>query len=369
MTLERLRERLSDVDCRIVDAIAERQAIVAEIGATKIGQGRPVRDFAREKEVVERVRAHAHERGVDPEVAEEIVRSLIRSSLAAQEHARVAASGTGNGKQALVIGGAGKMGRWLVDFLDSQGYKVDISDPAGPIPGFGFLDPRTWNGESDTPPQAPLHDLVVVSAPLAVSCRILERLADLRPPGLIFDVGSLKTPLQKGLDALVAAGCRVTSIHPMFGPGTRLLSGRHVLLCPVGDSSAVAEVRTLFESTMAVQIEMSIDEHDRLVAFILGLSHALNIAFFTALAESGEDAPRLAQMSSTTFDAQLQVASAVAHDNPHLYFEIQTLNEHGEAALQALENALGEVTAAIRSRNEERFVDLMKHGRAYLENR
>ena len=34
-------------------------------------------------------------------------------------------------------------------------------------------------------------------------------------------------------------------------------------------------------------------------------------------------------MSSTTFDAQLEVASRVAEDSPALYFEIQTLNEHG----------------------------------------
>ena len=30
---------------------------------------------------------------------------------------------------------------------------------------------------------------------------------------------------------------------------------------------------------------MGLDEHDRLIAYVLGLSHALNIAFFTALAK------------------------------------------------------------------------------------
>ena len=41
---------------------------------------------------------------------------------------------------------------------------------------------------------------------------------------------------------------------------------------------------------------MGLDEHDRLIAYVLGLSHALNIAFFTALADSGEAAPRLAKL-------------------------------------------------------------------------
>ena len=46
---------------------------------------------------------------------------------------------------------------------------------------------------------------------------------------------------------------------------------------------------------MAEQVVMSLDDHDRLIAYVLGLSHALNIAFFTALAESGEAAPKLAR--------------------------------------------------------------------------
>jgi chorismate mutase/prephenate dehydrogenase len=44
---------------------------------------------------------------------------------------------------------------------------------------------------------------------------------------------------------------------------------------------------------MAEQTEMSVDDHDRLMAYVLGLSHALNLAFFTALAASGELVPRL----------------------------------------------------------------------------
>ena len=91
---------------------------------------------------------------------------------------------------------------------------------------------------------------------------------------------------------------------------------------------------------MAEQVVMSLDEHDRLIAYVLGLSHALNIAFFTALAESGEAAPRLARLSSTTFDAQLDVASRVAQESPDLYFEIQSLNDYGAESLEALSKAV-----------------------------
>ena len=102
---------------------------------------------------------------------------------------------------------------------------------------------------------------------------------------------------------------------------------------------------------------------------MLGLSHALNLVFFTALAESGELVPRLKHMSSTTFDAQLKVASLVAYDNPHLYFEIQALNEYGDTSIEALRAAAERVQALIAAGNEQGFVALMEAGRQYLEKR
>jgi chorismate mutase/prephenate dehydrogenase len=99
---------------------------------------------------------------------------------------------------------------------------------------------------------------------------------------------------------------------------------------------------------------------------VLGLSHALSVAFFTALADSGEAAPKLATMSSTTFDAQLLVSAAVARDNPYLYFEIQNLNEFGLQPLEALCESADRVRRLVANGDEAGFVKLMKKGRDYM---
>src|SRR5262249_41734550 len=96
---------------------------------------------------------------------------------------------------------------------------------------------------------------------------------------------------------------------------------------------------------------------------------ALNIAFFTALADSGEAAPKLAQMSSTTFDAQLEVASRVAQDSPELYYEIQSLNDYGAESLEALSQAVERLRASVLSQDHDTFVALMRRGREYLADR
>ncbi len=357
MSLEKLRKKLSDIDRQIVDLIAGRHQVVGEIGRSKRAGGAATRDYAREKEVLDRGRTQAEALGIDPELAETVLRQLIRSSLQSQERDRVIAEGKGDGRRALVIGGAGKMGAWFADFFASQGFATTVADPAvDDGPG----QYRNWTDAGVD------FDVIAVAAPLAVSGRILAQLAVLKPRGLVFDIGSLKSPLIDGLRELGQAGCQVASIHPMYGPETQLLSGRHLIVCDVGCSPATAAVKELFDATMVEQIDMSLDDHDRLIAYVLGLSHALNIAFFTALADSGEAAPRLAKLSSTTFDAQLLVSEAVAQDNPRLYFEIQNLNRFGLAPLDALTEATEKIRELVASGDEEGFVELMLKGRDYF---
>jgi chorismate mutase/prephenate dehydrogenase len=358
VTLEALRERVSEIDRQLIALVAERKAVSEEVARVKRATGKPTRDYEREREVILNVRALAEARGVSGELAEQLLRLLIRSSLTTQEHASVVAQGAGSGRRALVIGGAGKMGGWFVSFLASQGFAVEVADPTAKAPHLS-----DWR-ESDL-----RHDFIVLATPLGVTDALLKDLALRRPPGVIFDVGSLKSPLRAGLLALKSHGLKVTSVHPMFGPDTELLSGRHVIFVDLGHAGALASARELFAPTMAEQVVMSLDDHDRLIAYVLGLSHALNIAFFTALAESGEAAPKLARMSSTTFDAQLDVATRVAQESPELYYEIQSLNDYGAESLEALSQAVERLRTSVLKQDHATFVALMRRGRDYLEDR
>jgi chorismate mutase/prephenate dehydrogenase len=366
MNLEELRERLSELDRQLLALVAERQRLSREVAAVKSAGGIATRDFNREREVLMQARSTAQSMGVSPALAESMLRLLIRGSLTTQEQIRVAASGRGDGRNALVIGGSGKMGRWFAEFLASQGFGIAIADPAGPPKGFTS---ETNKYVADWRVEPLSYDLIVVATPLKIANEVLQELAVRKPSGIIFDIGSLKTPLRQGIAALKEAGCRVTSVHPMFGPDTELLSGRHIIFVDVGNRDAVEQAQALCASTMAEQVVMTLDEHDRLVAYVLGLSHALNIAFFTALAESGEAAPRLAKLSSTTYDAQVDVAARVAGESPDLYFEIQSLNQYGRESLQALREAVERIWSSVISNDAAQFTGLMRKGREYLAGR
>ena len=360
-SLEELRARLDVIDRQLLELVAERQTLGGEIAVVKRSTGQSTRDFRREREVVLKARRDAEALGISPTLAESLMHALIQGSLTTQEQARIAWQGRGSGRRALVIGGGGKMGRWFADFLASQGFAVTVADPSDEVAGYDHV--------ADWRTTALDHDLIVVATPIRVANDVLGELAARKPRGVVFDIGSLKTPLRSGLERLRAAGCHVTSVHPMFGPDTALLSGRHVIFIDLGDEQALEEARGLFGSTMADLVTMGLDEHDRLIAFVLGLSHALNIAFFTALAESGEAAPRLARMSSTTFDSQLDIATRVAAESPDLYYEIQSLNEYGEESLNALRAAVERVWQAVHGHDAAAFVAMMQRGHEYLRVR
>ena len=179
MTLDELRQQLDQLDGDLLALIARRQAISREVAAAKRATGRATRDYKREREVILGVRSRAESLGVSGDLAEDVMRVLIRSSLTTQERASVATHGAGSGRRALVIGGAGKMGGWFVQFLASQGFDVQVADPAGAdgaVPGITVTD--DWRKLDDLG----VFDFIVVATPLGASGVILNELALRKPP-------------------------------------------------------------------------------------------------------------------------------------------------------------------------------------------
>jgi chorismate mutase/prephenate dehydrogenase len=346
-----LRQRLDEIDTGIIDLIAERQAVVTTIAEHKLKTGLPLRHYEREREVIDRGVERAESHGLAGSVARDIMQTLIHHSLGNQETHKLVQSEHGHGQSALVIGGLGRMGVWMSRYLDMVGYSVDVADTASGDTPFVRVD--DW--------QAVVHDydVIVVAVPLRPSNDILLRLAELKPQCLVFDIGSLKSPMREGLDAMREQDCKVCSVHPMFGPEEIGLSGRHILFVDVGSQQAIEEARALFAHTAADCVELSLEEHDEVMAWVLGLSHLVNIAFAGALAESGEAVPLLKQISSSTFNAQLNVATQVVSENPHLYYEIQQGNNNTAEVSEHFRKVLEELMRAVADNDEAVFTRYM----------
>ena len=344
--LDALRAQIRKLDEEIVAHAAERVELARRVGEIKRAGALPTVDFAQERLVLERARAAALERGLAPEVAEDMLAHLIRASVIAQDMDRLRHEAVGAGRKAVVVGGAGRMGRWLTKFLAAQGFDVGILDPAA------SEGENSWSSEA-----LRSADYVICATPPAATAALYREWVARPPAGLVLDIASIKTPLVEPIRALRGAGARVASIHPMFGPSIVLLREADVVICETGDAEAAEGAEQLFRSTTARIVRMPIEQHDRVMADVLSLAHATAIAFACALPDAAHP------VRSTTFQALEALAAAVVRESSEVYYEVQAENPHSAVALQRMRAALERIGAAVRGRDAAAFGEILREGR------
>ena len=343
--IDLLRDQIKEVDRDLLALAARRIALARQVGEEKRRLDRPVVDYGQERTVLERARASATTLGLDPQVADAMVASLIRAAVSAQDRDRVRGASIGAGKTAVVVGGEGRMGRWFVRFLADQGYA------AGALDIRGSDEDNAWARQV-----LPTAELVVCATPPVATAELYESWTASPPAGVIADLASIKTPLIAPIRRLQDAGARVASLHPMFGPSVVLLRDCDVVICDTGDEDAAATVARLFESTTARLLHLPLEEHDRQMADVLTLAHATAIAFALALPETPSP------LRSTTLSALQALSANVVRESPDVYFEIQAKNPNSMTAIARLADAVARVSAAVSSQDAEAFRALMVEG-------
>ncbi len=84
--LDTARAALDTIDKRIVEALAERDRIVADVAALKTDDDKPVRDIDREEALLGRIVAHAESAGLSADYATRLFRDILDHSLRRQHH-------------------------------------------------------------------------------------------------------------------------------------------------------------------------------------------------------------------------------------------------------------------------------------------
>ncbi len=355
--LEELRQRMRDLDGEILRLVAARMEAARQVGELKKAAGVPLRDYDVERQVLALAAAQAGALGLAPHLARSLMQLLIAESREEQER-QTYSSYSGEAERILIVGGRGKMGRWLGAFFRNQGHEVLVYDLSDPHSG----------GESVPTLEAGLAraSCTAVSTSLEAVPAVIDEIAWRHYGGVVFDIASLKGHLKPALDRARAAGVRVTSIHPMFGPSARTLSDKVICVCDCGDPHATSVVEGFFRETAASLVRLSLEEHDRLVAYVLGLSHLINLLFVRVLNGSGDGPEVLRRVGSTTFLAQLATSATVIRENPELYFAIQRLNPFTPGLYRALTEALQELTGLVRENDRAGFAAVMEAGRSWM---
>ena len=348
-TAGEIRQKIEEIDEEILKLVQKRSVAAASMGTLKASNMLPLRVPEVEKVVIERYVSKAAETGISEKSLTEIAKILIKESVEIQ--ARIPRP---SGQQKiLVVGGAGNMGRWMCDYFSSRGHDVGI---------FDVKEDEKYHNEVNLAEASCKADVIVISSPIETIADIAGEIISSKTKALIFDIASIKDPFFELFQNLAKEGIKICSVHPMFGSGANGIIGKNVILCDCGNISAVVEAEKLFEGANITR--MDVTEHDELMAYVLGLSHALNIVFNATLMKSGIPFDVLSSVSSTTFGKQSELSIDVAHDNADLYYTIQTENPYNAHSFAHLKNSLYE----LRESDREAFLHHMAESKKYFSS-
>jgi chorismate mutase/prephenate dehydrogenase len=345
--LDRLRTRIAEIDDAILRLVAERLDVARTIGREKRGAGVPLRDYDVERRVLDRAGEVAEALDLPADTIRLLMQSLIEASRAEQERSSYS-SFSGEAGHIVVVGGRGRMGRWLVDFLENQGHRVTALDREDEAP---------WTTDAS---------IALLATPPEAVPGLLEGYAASRFGGVVCDIASLKGHLAEPVRRAVVAGLAVTSIHPMFGPSARTLSDKVICVCDCGRPDATSRVVELFAETAATLVPLQFEEHDRVIAYVLGLSHLTNLLFTKVLTAGGTRFGDVNRVGSTTFQAQIDTARTVLGEDPDLYFAIQRLNQFTPDLYDVVRREFDELAGWVLDGDRDRFAGMMEDSRRWL---
>jgi len=213
-------------------------------------------------------------------------------------------------KKIAIIGVNGKMGKWFANYFHKIGFEVVGFDTQNEIKEKYIIQGSSLVG-------AILKtDYVLLATPTKNTPEIIRLIAkEMKRGSYLIEISSHKS---KTAQTLLKMPDKVqpVCIHPMFGPGTKKLDGKNIVIIPIKDAKKELEItKLLFPSANFVTIDAA--EHDKKIAVILGLTHLINIVFANILAKD-DKISLTKKMSGTTFKAQKIITESILTESPEL---------------------------------------------------
>ncbi len=356
--IEKLRKEVREVDKEIIKLIAKRLSITKEIGGNKKKKGIPLKDWKVEKEVIKNALEVASEEGLSSELIKIIMQNIITESKIQQEILHYS-SYSGDKEDILIVGGLGEMGLWFANFFANQGHNVFIHDTKGKSEHFKSFDSLVSAVNEAS--------CILLAIPFEIMPEIIEKIIQLAFRGTVFDIASLKDNSKKAIKKALKCGISYTSTHPMFGPKVSTLSDRIICLCDCGNKKATEKVKTFFKDTSATIVEIPLEKHDRIISYVLALSHIINIIFMKTLMDGEYDYSDLKEIASTTFTSQMGTTKEVITENSDLYYAIQNFNPFKNDLYHRLEQAMKYIIGSVLNGKKEDFIKIMEEGKRWIE--
>ncbi|MBI4188382.1 MAG: prephenate dehydrogenase [Chloroflexi bacterium] len=222
-----------------------------------------------------------------------------------------------------IIGGAGKMGCWFASFLLKEGKEVVITGRNREK----LLEAKQQLGvevATDLSSAVKGADVVLISVPIDNFEEVVKQLqAHIQKNQLVLDITSIKVMPVTIMHRYIKTGT-ILGVHPVFGPGAKDIINRNFVLTPTNgpETELAHKIKQYLETRGARVTLMTPEEHDEMMAVILGLSHFIAITSADTLLSLGKS-KQLKAISGSTYRFLLTLTESVISEDPGLYASIQ----------------------------------------------
>ncbi|MCX8183757.1 MAG: prephenate dehydrogenase/arogenate dehydrogenase family protein, partial [Crenarchaeota archaeon] len=181
----------------------------------------------------------------------------------------------------------------------------------------------------DSKKAAAESEVVIVSVPVEKTPQVIAEVAPcMREGSLLMDIASVKTEAVSAMLKHAPPGVELVSLHPMFGPRIRDVKGQVVILIPVRTGKWLSLVKEFLEEKGFEVVETTVQNHDRMMSIVQGLTHFASMVFAGVVREMNVDLKQSRRFSSPVYNAFLPIVYRVICQNPELYAQLQVHNPH-----------------------------------------
>ena len=254
-------------------------------------------------------------------------------------------------KKISIVGVGGKMGRWFANYFHKMGFEITGYDE------YNEIKEKFVTKASSLVGAILKIDYVLLCTPTKNTPEIIRLIAkEMQSGSYLIEISSQK---YKTAQALLKTPARVNPvcIHPMFGPSTKSINGKNIIIIPIKDAKKELTItKSLFPNANFVTIDSA--EHDKKIAVILGLTHLINIAFANILAKD-EKISLTEKMAGTTFKAQRIIAESILTESAEL---IETIVSNPEVRKYGEEfwKDIGRLLTNSQEGKSEEIIDYIK---------
>ncbi len=342
--LNPIREQIDQLDQQLIQLLAQRLALVAEVGKIKHQYGLPIYAPDRESAMIDARRKEAENYGVPADLIEDVLRRVMRESYASENKYGFKTVNPAIRKM-VVVGGRGKLGGLFARYFANSGYKVDV------------LDKADWDNAAQI-----LHgaDVVIVSVPIAQTLTILDALKPyLTEEMVLADLTSVKAqPLAKMLEIHQGA---VVGLHPMFGSDIASFAKQVVACCHGRFAERYQWLLEQIQIWGAKIEQIDAQEHDHAMTYIQALRHFSTFAYGLHLSQQPVKLSQLLALSSPIYRLELAMIGRLFAQDGALYADIIADKPENLAVIASLKQSFADSLAFFEQQDKQGFIQAFEN--------